>query len=71
MCYMENKSLFFRRHEKRPNFFLQMFFMFNMITDSFLVKKWEAVERARRYACRNLLNLDCEGSIRFSIFQDA
>ena len=48
-----------------------MFFMFNMITDSFLVKKWEAVERGRRYACRNLLNLDCEGSIRFSIFQDA
>ena len=46
-------------------------FMFNMITDSFLVKKWEAVERGRRYACRNLLNLDCEGSIRFSIFQDA
>ena len=52
-------------------FFLQMFVVSNMITDSFLVEKWGALERARTYACRNLLNLDFQDSIRFVIFQVA
>ena len=39
--------------------------------DSFLVKKWGKLERARRYVYKNLLNLDCQDSIRFGIFQVA
>ena len=35
----------------------------------FLVEKWGTLERAWRYACRNLLNLDCQDSIHFDIFQ--
>ena len=49
------------------NFFLQKFAIFNMITDSFLVEKRGILERARRYGCKNLLNLDCQDSIRFGI----
>ena len=49
-------------------FFLQKF---NMITDSFLVEKWEMLERARRYLWKNLLHLDCQDSIRFNIYQVA
>ena len=52
-------------------FSLQMFVIFNTITDSFLVEKWGTLERARRYVCKNLLNLDCLDSIRFDIFQVA
>ena len=48
-----------------------MFVIFNMITDSFLVEKWGTLERARRYVCKNLLNLDCENSIRFGTYQVA
>ena len=36
-----------------------------MITESFLVAKWETLERARRYYCKNLLNLDCQDSFCF------
>ena len=50
-------------------FSLQRFVIFNTITDSFLVEKWGTLERARRYVCKNLLNLDCLDSIRFDIFQ--
>ena len=49
-------------------FFLQKVVIFNMITDSFLVEKWETLERARRYVSKNLLNLDCQDSICFAFF---
>ena len=42
-----------------------------MITDYFLVEKWETLERERRYICKNLLNLDFQDSICFGIFQVA
>ena len=51
--------------------FLQKFVIFNMITTPFLVEKWGTLERARRYVCKNLLNLDCQDSIRFNIYQVA
>ena len=50
-------------------FFLKMFLIFNMITDSFLVKKWGTLEHARRYVCKNLLNLDFQDSICFAFFK--
>ena len=51
-------------------FFLQKFVIFNMIADSFLAEKWGTLERARRYVSKNLkLNLDCQESIRFAIYQ--
>ena len=50
-------------------FFPQKFVIFSMITDSFLVEIRGALERARRYAFKNLLNLYCQNSIRFGIFQ--
>ena len=69
MCYKENKSLFFRRHEKWPIFSCRCFhfqydnrFFFNR-------EMGGTLGRAKRCACRNLLNLDCQDSIRFSIFQ--
>ena len=52
-------------------FFLQMSFIFNLITDSFLVEKWRILERARRYVWKSVLNLDCQDSIRFNIYQVA
>ena len=51
--------------------FKQMFVIFNMITDSFLVEKRETLERAIKYVCKNLLCFDCQDSIRFGIYQDA
>ena len=42
-----------------------------MITDSFLAEKRGTLERARRYVCKNLLNLDGQDSICFGIFQVA
>ena len=42
-----------------------------MLTDSFLLEKWGILEVARRQDCKNLLNLGCEDSIRFEIFQVA
>ena len=50
-------------------FFLQKFVIFSMITDSFLVEIRGALERATRYVFKKLLNLDCQHSIRFGIFQ--
>ena len=32
-------------------FLLEMFVIFNMITDLFLVEKWGTLERAKRYVC--------------------
>ena len=49
-------------------FFLQKFVIFNMITDSFLAEKRGTSERAKRFACKNLSNLDCQDSIHFGIF---
>ena len=33
--------------------------------------KWETLERASRYICKNLLNLDCQDTIHFGPFQVA
>ena len=60
------KSLYFWRHGKWQNF-RQKLFQY----DSFWVKKWGKLERARRYVYKNLLNLDCQDSIHFGIFQVA
>ena len=68
MCYRENKSLFFDII-KNGHIFPSKVFLFNKITDSFLVEKWGTLECARRYVCKNLLNLDFQDSICFGIFQ--
>ena len=53
----------------------QKFFIFNMITDSFLEEEQGTLERVktackkRVKACKNLWNLDFKDSIRFGIFQ--
>ena len=52
-------------------FFLHKFVIFNMNSDSFLIEKLGTLEIARRYDCKNLLNLGCQESIRFDIFQVA
>ena len=52
-------------------FFLQKFVIFNMIANSFLEEKYGTSERASRYVYKNLLNLNCQVSIRFGIFQVA
>ena len=44
-------------------------FVFNMLTDSFLVDKEEILEPARRYVCKDLLNLDCQDSTCFAFFK--
>ena len=51
--------------------FLQKFVISNIFTDSFLAEKWRAIERARRYVSKNLINLDSQDSIRFGIYQVA
>ena len=56
---------------KMPNFFLQNFVIFDMITDLFLVEKWRTLEIASRYNWKNILNLGCQNSIQFGIFQVA
>ena len=40
MCYNKNKP-FFLTSPKMSKFFLQKLVILNMITDSFLVEKWE------------------------------
>ena len=52
-------------------FFHQKLFIFNVITHFFLVEKWGTLERGGRNVCKNLLNLDCQDYICFSIFQVA
>ena len=70
MCYKEN-LFFFLTSWKMAKFFLQKFFIFNTIVDSFLEEKQGTVELARRYVCKNLLNLDCQDSTRCGIHQVA
>ena len=52
-------------------FFLQMFVVFNMITDYFLVEKRGTLEHAIKYVCKNILYFYCQESIRFGIYQVA
>ena len=40
-----------------------------MFIDSFLVEKWGILKSAARNVCKNLINLDCQDSIRFDIYQ--
>ena len=68
MCYKEI-YLYFLTSRKMAKFFLQKFVISNMITDYFLVEIWGTLERARRYVCKNLLNLNCQDSIYFDIFK--
>ena len=49
--------------------FPRKYFIFNSITDSFLVEKWGTLERARRYVCKNVLNLNCQDSICFAFLK--
>ena len=56
---------------KMVRFFPQMFVIFNIITDSFLVEKRGTLERARKHVCKNLLYFHCQDSIRFGIYQVA
>ena len=68
---MRTMSLYFLISCNMAKLFLQTFFIFDMITDSFSVEKWRTLERARRHVSKNLLNLNCQDSIRFDIFQVA
>ena len=63
--YIFGKKILLNKYKK---FFLQKFFIFNMITDSYLVEKRELLEVSRKV---NLLNLVCQDSIFFGIFQVA
>ena len=62
-------NFFFFTSWKMATFFLQKFVIFNTIPDSFLVEKWGTLERARRYLCKYLLNLDFQDSICFAFFK--
>ena len=64
---------FFWRHEIWLIFSFKSFsfVIFNMIADSFLVEKWKTLERIQMYVWKNSLNLDCQDSISFGIFQVA
>ena len=64
MCYKEKISLLLKAW-KMAVFFLH----FQYITDSFLVEKWETLERARRYVWKSLSNLDCLDGICFAFFK--
>ena len=69
MCHKEHtehKSLFFAVIKNDKIFPSNVF---SMITDFFLEDKWGILERVRRYVHKNLLNLDYQDSIPFSIFQ--
>ena len=68
-CFIRKKNLYFLKLSKMAKFFLQMFVIFNMITDSFLVEKCVTLERTRTYVCKNLLNLDYQNSICFGIIE--
>ena len=54
---------------KMANISFQKFVISDMITNSFLIQKWGALEIARRYDWEYLVNLGCLDSIRFGIFQ--
>ena len=47
------------------------FIFLETIADSYLVEKWKTLEHVKRYVWKNLLNLDCQESISFGIFQVA
>ena len=68
MCYKKNESVFLTLW-KMAKFFFQKFIISSMIAYSFLIEKWGRLDNARRYDCRNVLNLGCQDSICFGIFQ--
>ena len=70
MCYKKNKYLIFDIM-RNDQIFPSKACHFHMITDSFLGEKLGTSERTRRYVGKNLLNLDCQDSIRFAMFQAA
>ena len=68
---IRNINLSFLALWKMVKIFKEMFVIFNMITNSFLVEKRGTLERAIKYVCKNLLYFDCQDSIRFGIYQVA
>ena len=70
-CVIRKINLYFLTSWKIAKLFLQKFVIFNVIIDSTLVERWGTLEHARRYVCKNILNLDCQVGIRFGIFQTA
>ena len=70
MFHEENKSLFFDVL-KNGQIFPSKVYHFLYDKRLFLVEKWGTLERARRYVCKNLSNLDRQDSIRFDIYQVA
>ena len=65
------ENLYFFEVIKSSQTFSSYFAIFNMITGTFLVERRGTLKRARRYACKNLLNFDCQNSAYFCIFQVA
>ena len=64
-CVIRKINLYFFDVMKNDQIFSsKVCYFHNMITDSILVEKWEK-------SCKNLLNLDCQDSIRFGINQVA
>ena len=61
MCHM---NLFLTFCKTFPKFAI-----FNMITYCSLVPKWGTLERAGRYVCKNIWNLNCQDSIYLTFFK--
>ena len=67
MCCKENKSLFLTSW-KKAKLLTQKSVIFKMITDFFLVEKWGTCKEILQ---QKLINLDCQDSTCFGIFQVA
>ena len=70
MYYKENRSIFFDVIKNGQIFPLNVIH-FPFDRRFLFSREMGTLEHARRYACKNLINLDCQGSIRFDIFQVA
>ena len=65
-CVMREINLYFLTLRKMAKFFLQKFFVYNMITVS---KEMENIRTCKEIHLQILINLDCQDSIRFGICQ--
>ena len=68
MCYKENESLFFDVM-KNGQIFPSKVYHFQYDHRFLFSRERGTLKRARRYVCKNLLNMDCQNSIRFGIFK--
>ena len=66
-CVMRNINLFLASW-KMAKLFASKVFHFQY-DDRVLVYKWGTSERAGRYVCKNLWNLDCQDSIYLAFFK--